>query len=87
MVTLIVRKNMPTYRLINPNTGEVEDHLISMADYEVMKQDGYVQVFEPSKIISGRDLSGQGGSHGTSDAWKDRLREIKKNNPGSDLDI
>ena len=87
MVIHIVRKIMPTYRLINPDSGEVEEHLISIADMEVLKQDGYVQVFEPSKIISGRDHSGVGGGHGTSDAWKDRLREIKKNNPGSDLDI
>ena len=87
MVIHIKRKIMPTYRLINPDSGEVEEHLISIADYEVLKLDGYVQVFEPSKIISGREMSGQGGSFGTSDAWKDKLREIKRKNPGSDIDI
>ena len=78
---------MPTYRLIHPETGEVKDHLCSIADYLVLKQEGYVQMFEASKIISGRDHSGNAGGHGTSDAWKDRLRTIRDNNPGSTIDV
>tara|TARA_Y100000310_G_C20684169_1_gene817923 strand:+ start:1760 stop:1996 length:237 start_codon:yes stop_codon:yes gene_type:complete len=78
---------MPTYRLINPSTKEVEDHLVSIADYEVLKQEGYVQVFEPSKIIRGKDHSGTAGGHGTSNEWKDKLREIKKHHPLSTIDV
>ena len=80
---------MPTYRLINPKTNEVEEHIISIADYEVLKLEGWVQIYEPghSRIVSGRDHSGAGGGHGTSDGWKDVLRRIKKNNPFSDIDV
>ena len=41
----------------------------------------------PNSIISGRDTSGQGGGHGTSDGWKDVLRRIKANNPKSVIDV
>ena len=78
---------MPTYRLIHPETGDVEDHLITIADYYVLKQEGYVQVFEPSKIISGTQISGQGGGNKTSDSWKDTLRKIRDGNPGSTIDV
>jgi len=78
---------MPTYRLIHPETGDVKDHLITIADYMVLKQEGYVQVFEPSKIISGTQISGQGGGNKTSDSWKDTLRKIRDGNPGSTIDV
>ena len=80
---------MPTYRLIHPETGEVEDHLVKFAEYEALKSQGYVQVYESGAggIISGRDHSGQGGGHGTSSGWKDVLRRIKANSPGSNIDI
>lgn len=77
------------YRMINPATGEAEDISCSIADMEVLKQEGWVHVFvpNPNSIISGRDHSGQGGGHGTSDGWKDTLRRIKANNPGSTIDV
>ena len=73
--------------MINPQTGEAEDLTCSVADMEVLKQQGWVHTLYLSKIVSGRDTSGAGGGHGTSDAWKDTLRRIKANNPGSDIDI
>ena len=78
---------MPTYRLIHPETGDVEDHLITIADYEVLKLEGYVQVFGSGGIISQRDNSFQSGTHGTDEGWKDTLRRIKANNFGSSIDI
>jgi len=77
------------YRMVNPETGEPEDIECSVADMEVLKQENWIMVFTPNKnsIISGRDHSGQGGGHGTSDAWKDTLRRIKANNPKSTIDV
>ena len=75
--------------MVNPNTGNAEDISCSVADMVVLKQEGWVMVFTPNKnsIISGRDTSGQGGGHATSDGWKDVLREIKKKNHGSTIDV
>ena len=80
---------MPTYRLIHPETGDVEDHIVKFVEYEALKSQGYVQCFESGTggIISGRDHSGQAGSYGSSDGWKDVLRRIKANNFGSTIDI
>tara|TARA_B100001750_G_scaffold232078_1_gene230845 strand:- start:1356 stop:1598 length:243 start_codon:yes stop_codon:yes gene_type:complete len=80
---------MPTYRLIHPETGEVEDYLVRVSEYQAMKEQGFVQVLASGSggIISGRDHSGHGGGHGTSDGWKDVLRRIKSNNPGSTIDV
>jgi hypothetical protein len=80
---------MPTYRLIHPETGDVEDHIVKFSEYEALKSQGYVQSFVSGAggVISGRDHSGQGGGHGSSDGWKDVLRRIKANNHGSVIDI
>ncbi len=77
------------YRMINPATGEAEDVSCSIADMEVLKQEGWVMVFtpNPNAIISGRERSGQGGSHGTDEGWKDNLRRIRDLNPGSTIDV
>ena len=77
------------YRMVNPESGEAEDIESSVADMEVLKLEGWVMVFtpNPNSIIAGRDHSGQGGGHGTSSEWKDQLRRIKANNPGSTIDV
>ena len=77
------------YRMINPQTQEAEDITCTIADMEVMKQEGWIMVFVPPKnsIIAGRDTSGQGGGHKSSQAWKDVLGRIKDNNPGSTIDV
>ena len=77
------------YRMVNPETGNAEDISCTVSDMEVLKQEGWVMVFtpNPNSIISGRAHSGHGGGHGTSDGWKDVLRRIKANNPGSTIDV
>ena len=77
------------YSMVNPVTGEAEDISCTVADMEVLKQEGWVMVFTPNHnaIISGRDHSGQGGSHGTDEGWKDNLRRIRDLNPGSTIDV
>ena len=77
------------YRMINPETGNAEDISCTVADMVVLKQEGWLMIFtpNPNAIISGRDTSGQGGGHGTSDGWKDVLRRIKANNPKSVIDV
>ena len=76
--------------MINPETGEAEDITATVADMLTLKAEGWVMVFTPNSggaIISGRDTSGQAGGHGSDDGWKDTLRRIKANNPGSTIDI
>ena len=75
--------------MVNPETGKAEDISCTVSDMEVLKQEGWGMVFtpNPNSIISGRDHSGHGGGHGTSDGWKDVLRRIKANNPGSTIDV
>jgi len=75
------------YRMINPDTGEAEDITCSIADMEVLKQEGWVMVFTPNSnsIISGRDMSSHAGR--TDEGWKDTLRRIRDNNPRSTIDV
>ena len=77
------------YRMINPQTQEAEDITCTVADMAVLKQEGWIMVFTPNKnsIISGREMSGQSGSYGSDEGWKDTLRRIKANNFGSTIDI
>ena len=77
------------YRMINPETGNAEDLECSVADMEVLKQEGWVMVFTPNKnnIISGRSWSGNAGSNQTSGVFKDRMREIAKNHPKGNIDV
>lgn len=75
------------YRMINPVTGQAEDITCTVADMEVLKQEGWVMVFtpNPNSIISGRDMSSHAGR--TDEGWKDTLRRIRDNNPGSTIDV
>ena len=75
--------------MINPATGEPEDVTATVADMLTLKAEGWVMVFTPNKnsIISGRESSGQSGGRGTDEGWKDTLRRIKANNPGSTIDV
>ena len=82
------RGNME-YLMVNPETGEAEDISCTVADMEVLKLEGWVMVFtpNPNSIISGRDISGNAGGHGSDDGWKDNLRRIRDLNPGSTIDV
>jgi hypothetical protein len=80
---------MPQYRMVNPETGEAEDISCKIADMEALKTQGWTHIFvpNPNSIISGRDMSGHGGGHGTDEGWKDTLRRIRDNNPHSTIDV
>ena len=77
------------YRMINPVTGEPEDITATVADMLTLKAEGWVMVFtpNPNSIISGRDISGNAGGHGSDEGWKDNLRRIRDLNPGSTIDV
>lgn len=77
---------MPIYSMINPD-GEHEDVMCSIADMEVLKQEGWTMVPTTGMIITGTSTSGQGGGNKTSDSWKDTLRKIRDGNPGSTIDV
>ena len=74
---------MPTYNMKDPD-GVEHEFLCSIADMEKKKTEGWTTVFSPAK----NNLIGHTGdviSH-TSQGWKDVLRNIKGNVPGSDID-
>jgi hypothetical protein len=79
---------MPQYRMKDTD-GVEHDITCTIADMVKLKEEGWVTVFvpNPNQIISGRDTSGHGGGHGTSDGWKDVLRRIRDNNPKSTIDV
>ena len=73
---------MPSYTMKDPD-GVEHDIICTIAEMEQKKEEGWSMVFMPSKIVSIRDT----WRRHTDDGWKDVLRTIKSNNPGSDLDI
>ena len=79
---------MPTYIMKDPD-GVEHELLCTISEMEEKKKQGWTTVFTPSpnSIIRGRTHSGQGGGMHTSNEWKDTLRQIKANNPGSTIDV
>ena len=73
---------MPSYTMKDPD-GVEQNIVCTISEMEQKKEEGWRMVFMPSKIVSIRDT----WRRHTDDGWKDVLRTIKSNNPGSDLDI
>ena len=74
---------MPTYTMKDPD-GMEHEFICSIAAMGKKKEEGWTMVFNPPK----NNLIGHTGdviSH-TSQGWKDTLRRIKDNSPGSDID-
>ena len=74
---------MPSYTMKDPD-GVEHDLLCSIADMEDKKEQGWRMKFLAPK----NNLIGHTGdiiSH-TSQGWKDTLKRIKENSPGSDID-
>jgi hypothetical protein len=66
---------MPTYTMINKETGEEQDMVLSFAERdELLAKGNHTQKLTAAKIVSGVG----GTARLTSDGWKDKLREIKK---------
>ena len=74
---------MPTYIMKDPE-GMEHEFICSIAAMEKKKVEGWTTVFSPAK----NNLIGHTGDiigH-TSQGWRDTLRRIKENSPGSDID-
>ena len=74
---------MPTYIMKDPE-GMEHEFICSIAAMEKKKVEGWTTVFSPAK----NNLIGHTGDiigH-TSQGWRDTLRRIKANSPGSDID-
>ena len=74
---------MPTYIMKDPE-GMEHEFICSIAAMEKKKVEGWTTVFSPAK----NNLIGHTGDiigH-TSQGWRDTLRRIKDNSPGSDID-
>ena len=75
---------MPTYNFRDIETGEIEEHLIKLADYDQFLQDNpHLQ-----RIIEGASLSFSGTKsliNRTDNTWKEVLSKIGEQNPHSPL--
>jgi len=74
---------MPTYSMKDPD-GVEHEFMCSIAEMQAKKVIGWTMVFCPAK----NNLIGHTGdiiSH-TDQGWRDTLRRIKDNSPGSDMD-
>ena len=74
---------MPTYLMKDPE-GVEHEFICSIAEMEAKKEEGWRTVYHPPK----NNLIGHTGdiiSH-TDQGWRDTLRRIKANSPGSDID-
>lgn len=73
--TTLIGNTMPTYTMINKETGEERDMILSFTERDELIAGGeYTQ-----KLVAPKIVSGVGGTARlTSDGWKDTLREIKK---------
>ena len=74
---------MPTYVMKDPE-GVEHEFICSISEMEAKKKEGWRTVFSPPK----NSLIGHTGdiiSH-TSQGWRDTLKRIKENSPGSDID-
>jgi len=66
---------MPTYTMINKETGEAQDMILSMSEREELLATGeYTQALTAPKIVT----NVRGTLSMTSDGWKDHLKQIKK---------
>ena len=74
---------MPTYSMKDPD-GMEHEFICSIAAMEKKKEEGWTMIFSPPK----NNLIGHTGDiigH-TDQGWRDTLRRIKDNSPGSDID-
>ena len=74
---------MPTYIMKDPD-GMEHEFICSIAAMEQKKVEGWTTVFSPAQ----NNLIGHTGDiigH-TSQGWRDTLKRIKDNSPGSDID-
>lgn len=74
---------MPTYSFINQATGEVEDHLLKIAELDDFKKTNphLDQVITAPMIVGGVSLRDK-----QSDGFKEVMSKIAEKNPGSNLD-
>jgi|2_EtaG_2_1085320.scaffolds.fasta_scaffold09537_7 hypothetical protein len=79
---------MPTYTFQN-DEGEYYDIVMSMSELDEYRENHptHTQTIYAPSIISGRDMSGGAGGHGTDQGWKDVMREMKKNHPKGSIDV
>jgi len=77
---------MPTYTFKNVNTEEVFERFMTISEMEEMVESGeFVQIIGSPLIVRG--VGSQGILKHTPDYFKDILRDVKKNAPGTQKDV
>lgn len=75
---------MPLYVIRNTETDELHEELCSWDRLQSFLKDNPTFVLEPAAPAI---ISGASGRMRTDDGFKDVLREIKKRNPGSTVNV
>lgn len=73
---------MPTYTFRNKETGEIEEHFMSIHNVDKFLEDN---VHLKKVILEAPGLTYTGLK--VPDGFRDRLKEIKKNAPGANFEI
>jgi len=77
---------MPTYEFLNRKTKKLEEHTLSMSEYDKFKSDNphLERYYETAPAFS---YSGHGDMAGrkTDNTWKEVLSKIAEKSPGSPL--
>lgn len=75
---------MPLYRLLNIETEEVVEELVSWATLQsILESNPNLKLLPAAPAI----VSGVSGRMRPDEGFRDRLRDIKKSHPGSTIDI
>ena len=77
---------VPTYRFKNPETREIEEHIIKISEYDSFKEANphLERIIDEAPLFS---YSGTGdfGQKKPDDTWNEVLQKIGENNPNSEV--
>lgn len=82
---------MPTYEFRNKNTGEIEEHVIKMSEYDQFKEDHpeLERVIVSAPLVTRISTGAQGSvtdiAAKKDGGWKEVLQKIGRANPLSDV--
>ena len=75
---------MPLYRLLNTDTEEVVEELVSWSTLQsILESNPNLKLLPAAPAI----VSGVSGRMRPDEGFRDRLRDIKKSHPGSTIDV
>lgn len=75
---------MPLYQILDIDTNEETEILLSWDELQIFLKDNPTKQYVPGRPSI---ISGLAERHKVDDNFKDLLKNMKKNNPGSTMDV